>query len=94
MSTPIPRIEAGDVRQFTVVYSGVPSTPRLALYTGSGDGTLVYSVTGTASSTTAFYAFYTFPNSRMLYVAEWVGSFTAGPVTFRDYVQVIKTTPG
>jgi hypothetical protein len=93
MSTPIPRVPGGTTKQFLVVYSTTPSVPLFTLHTGSGDGTLVYSATGTASSTAA-HAFYTFPASAALYVSTWTASFTAGPVILRDYVQVVRMIPG
>jgi hypothetical protein len=94
MSAPIPRFEAGDTRQFSVTYSGPPSTPYLAIKVGSGDGTLVYSVTAAASTATEFYAFWTLPSTAALYTVTWVASYTAGPVVLRDYMQAIRTIPG
>lgn len=95
MSAPITRVEVLGTKKFFTVFSSAPSTPIFSLWTGSGDGTCVYSATATASANgTAFHAYYTFPASRTLYVAMWVASFTAGPVVYRDYVQTIKTIPG
>lgn len=93
MSAPIPRVEAGTTKKFAIVFSATPSVPSFALYTGSGDGALVYSATATASSTAA-HAFYTFPGSYALYTAEWVASFTDGRVLYRSLVQTVRTIPG
>ena len=93
MSNPIPRIECGDTRKFLVVFSATPSTPVFTISTGSGDGAVIATPTVITSSTAA-QAFFTFPNSRLLYTWMWVGSFSDGAVVFRGYVQAIKTIPG
>lgn len=94
MAATVPRLEAGDTRQFTVVYSTPPgTTPGLSITTGSGGGVLVTSLVATASSTLAFYAFVTLPASPGVYVATWIASYAAGPVVTRDLFQVIQTLP-
>ena len=96
MANPIPRVEVGDTRKFSTVYSAAPGlTPWLALYAGSGDGLLISSATATASSNgTAFHTFVTFSNTRQLYAWTWTASFSDGPVMFRGYVQAVKTISG
>ncbi len=93
MAKPMPRFEIGDTRQFTVAYSSAPtSTPYLAIYCGSGDGTLCSSQTGATSSTTAFYAFYTLPSSRVTYYYTWIASFSgSGPKMLAGQFQAIKS---
>jgi hypothetical protein len=93
MSAPLARFEAGGVRQFTANYSSAPTTtPYLALYVGSGNATLVSCATASTSDSTHFYRFVTLPESRTLYTALWVASFTAGPVVQAFNFQVVKHT--
>lgn len=95
MAYPIPRIEADTTKEFVVTYSAAPgSTPSFALWAGSGDGSLVYSATGVASSSLIYVAAYTMPNTRQLYVYTWTASYAQGPVILRGYVQAVRTIPG
>lgn len=88
------RIEHRDTRQFTAVYSVAPSTaPLFSMRAGSGFATLVASLVGTASSTTAYYAYHTFSHAIFgLYAWEWTASYTSvGPVVERGVVDIVST---
>ncbi len=90
----MPKFEGGQTRQFTVTYSVAPSTPNFALYTGSGNGTLVHSRLATASSTTAFYEFVTLPNSQQFYGYQWTASYTSGVDVIRGLIKVNQNVVG
>ena len=78
---------------FSAAYSSAPSTPSLAIFTGSGNGTLVDCGTMASSSSIAFYRFFTVPNTpNTIYGWEIVGSFTNGPVVQRGTFVGVKTT--
>jgi hypothetical protein len=91
MPTAPPTFEPGDTRQFTIVYSAAPSVPILSITAGSGDTIVVGTWTGQASSALAYYAFVTLPQSRGVYTATWVASFTVGPVIARQLFVVART---
>lgn len=90
MADAFPRFERGDTRQFVAIYSAAPTTPVFNMWAGSGMGTLIYSSTAAASSTTQFYAMFTFPDTARLYMYEWVASFSPGPMIFRGYARTSR----
>ena len=90
MAASMPRYESGDTRTFVVTYSFAPgSTPYFAVYVSSLQ--LVQSVTGTASSATNFFAYFTMPSTLTFYSFDWVASFTGGPTRRSGMFQVIRT---
>jgi hypothetical protein len=94
VSAPIPRVEAGTTKEFIATYSAAPgSTPLLAIWAGSGQGTIVGTATGVASTSTTFAATFTV-STPDLYAWTWTASFTAGPVVARGLFHCIRTIPG
>ena len=95
MAAPIPRFQTGDTRQFSIVYSVAPgTTPLFTVRQGSGIGTLVYSTSAASSSSTAWFAFHTLTSCERVHTAEWVASYTNGPVVNRDFFKPIRHVPG
>lgn len=93
MSDPLTRLEAGDSRLWTITYSTAPASgPSLAFFVGSGNGVLVSSATMQRSSDTDWYRFFTLPDTRVLWCAEFVASFSNGAVIDRQLFRVVKTT--
>lgn len=88
------KFECGQTRQFTVTYSEAPSTPKFALFTGSGDGTILASVTATASSATDFFVFVTLPNTQNFYGFQWTASYASGPDVVRGIFKTVRTVVG
>lgn len=93
MSDPYPRFEVGNTKQFTVTYSSAPgTTPHFTIYSNSGFADVVHSVTATASSTTAFFAVFTVPDSvQLLHCWEFIASYTLGPVLNRGVFCPVKS---
>lgn len=94
MSEPFDRFEVENTKQFTITYSLAPGTaPHFTIYSDSGYTAVVHSVTATQSSTTAFFAFFTVPDSVGLpHVWEFVSSaFTGGPLINRGTFIPVKT---
>lgn len=94
MADPIPRFETGDTREFTIQYSVAPgTTPLFAVFQGSGGATCIQSTTATSSSSTQWFAFHTVVACTTTFVAQWIASYTSGPVVNRLLFQAIKTVP-
>lgn len=69
----IPPFETGHTVQFTWVSSVAPDAPPTFAVRRESDMTYIASFTSISSSSTAFYALFTIPNSpeRAYYTGEW-----------------------
>jgi hypothetical protein len=86
------RYEVGNTKQFHVTYSAAPTTPHFDVWAGSGMATLVASEQAQSSSSTAFYAFFTMPDSEgMPHAFTFTASFTGGPVVDRGNFVPVQT---
>lgn len=71
----IPIFEPGNTVQFTFVSSVAPDSAPIFKVTGVAE-TIIASITGIQSTTTAFYAMYTIPTSKGYYIGEWFAQKT------------------
>lgn len=89
MADPFRRFEINGTRLFTITYSSQPgTTPYLAIYTGSGNATLVSCATAVLSGST--YSSTVNVTSEGFYGYTWVASFTNGPDVVRGLFRAVR----
>jgi hypothetical protein len=85
------KYEGGGRQQFTLTASGAFDTaPSFAFFNSSG--TLVNSITGTASSTTAYYAFADLPNTPGYNYFEWQYGQASQAQILKGVFEIVTTT--